>query len=79
MELEICRSGKSAFKSYKTRGALTAINDLAEKGRFGDDAVLVIDSVDLLCREPSLEALELLITLFKKGLSIAVVELGGQI
>ncbi len=71
--------GKSAFKSYKTRDALTAIIDFAEKGRFGDNTALVIDSVDRLCREPSLEALELLITLFKKGLSIAVVELGGQI
>ena len=59
--------GKSAFRSYKTRGALTAILDLAEKGSFGLDAVLVIDSVDRLCREPSLEALELLITLFRKG------------
>ena len=71
--------GKSAFKSYKTRGALTAILDLAEKGSFGDEAVLVIDSVDRLCREPSLEAMELLITLFKKGLWLSVVELGGQI
>ena len=71
--------GKSAFRSYKTRGSLTAIIDLAEKGSFGLDAVLVIDSLDRLCRETSLEALELLITLFKKGLSIAVVELGGKI
>ena len=71
--------GKSAFRSYKTRGALTAILDLAEKGSFGDEAVLVIDDVSRLTREPSLEAFELLISLFKKGLSIAVVELGGQI
>jgi len=71
--------GKSAFKSYKSRGALTAILDLAEKGSFGLDAVLVIDDVSRLTREPSLEAFELLISLFKKGLSIAVVELGGQI
>ena len=49
--------GKSAFKSYKTRGALTAILELADKGSFGKNAVLVIDSVDRLCREPSLEAI----------------------
>ena len=71
--------GKSAFRSYKTRGALTAILDLADKGSFGEGAVLVIDSVDRLCREPSLEAMELLITVFKKGLWLSVVELGGQI
>ena len=58
--------GKSAFRSYKTRGALTAILDLAEKGSFGEGAVLVIDDVSRLTRDPSLEAFELLISLFKK-------------
>ena len=56
--------GKSAFKSYKTRGALLAILDLAEKGAFGEDAFLVIDSVSRLSREPQLEALDLLLTVF---------------
>ena len=71
--------GKSAFRRYKTRSALTAIIDLAEKGSFGEGAVLVIDSVDRLTREPPFEAMDLLLTVFKKGLSLAVVELGGQI
>ena len=71
--------GKSAFKSYKTRGALLAILDLAEKGSFGEDACLVIDSVSRLSREPQLEALDLLLTVFKKGLTLAVIELGGEI
>ena len=71
--------GKSAFKSYKTREALKAILDLAEKGSFGEGAVLVIDSVDRLIREPQLQAFKLLIELFEKGLWLAVVEFGGEI
>ena len=32
-----------------------------------------------LSREPQLEALDLLLTVFKKGLTLAVIELGGEI
>ncbi len=44
-EEEFADIGKSAFKDYKRRGALTAIIELAEKGKFGDNPCLVIDSV----------------------------------
>ncbi len=78
-EDEFSDIGKSAFKDYKKRGALTAIIDLAEKGKFGDNPCLVIDSVSRLCREPQKEANKLLNRIFDAGLSISVCELGNQI
>jgi len=78
-EDEFSDIGKSAFKDYKRRGALTAIIELAEKGKFGDNPCLVIDSVSRLCREPQKEANKLLNRIFDAGLSISVCELGSQI
>lgn len=78
-EDEFSDIGKSAFKDYKRRGALTAIIELAEKGKFGDNPCLVIDSVSRLCREPQKEANKLLNRIFDAGLSISVCELGNQI
>ena len=78
-EDEFSDIGKSAFKDYKKRGALTAIIDLAEKGKFGYSPCLVIDSVSRLCREPQKEANKLLSRIFDAGLSISVCELGNQI
>ena len=78
-EDEFSDIGKSAFKDYKRRGALTAIIELAEKGKVGDNPCLVIDSVSRLCREPQKEANKLLNRIFDAGLSISVCELGNQI
>ena len=78
-EDEFSDIGKSAFKDYKKRGALTAIIDLAERGKFGENPCLVIDSVSRLCREPQKEANKLLNRIFDAGLSISVCELGNQI
>ena len=43
---------KTTFRSYKTRGALTAFLYFAEIGRFGDDAILAIDDLSRFIVSP---------------------------
>ena len=60
-------------------GALNKIIEKAEKGEIPFGTCLVVESMSRLSREVPKDALELLLRIFKSGLTIAFTEYGGKV